>query len=377
MARQTARLNLIPASPGTTRTLTVHRYGAEGNRPKAYLQASLHADETPGMLVLHHLLRLLDEAGAINGEIVIVPYANPIGLAQYLNLVQVGRYDLAGGGNFNRNWPDLFSLVVDKLTGRLTGDPAHNVGVVRSVMREALETMRPASALDSLRLLLAQHACDADFVLDLHCDDEALIHLFLIPAHWPDGQDLAAELGCRAVLLADPSGGEPFDEAFSAPWTRLAKHFPGHPIPPACMAATVELRGQADVSDELAKVDARALFRFMQRRGLIAGDPGPMPDPGCEATPFDAVDTAKAPAAGILAYRVPLGAQVDRGETIAELVDPAADDPTKARTAVRAATTGLVLSRRTHKYVAPGMSVAKIVGTRTLDHRKGGYLLED
>ena len=38
---------------------------------------------------------------------------------------------------------------------------------------------------------------------------------------------------------------------------------------------------------------------------------------------------------------------------------------------------GLVLSRRQHKYVSAGQSIAKIVGTEVLDHRKDGYLLED
>src|SRR5262249_61157541 len=85
------------------------RWGPRGARPKAYLHASLHADEIPAMLVLHHLIRLLDEAdraGAIKGDIVVVPMANPIGVAQVINTRHVGRYELAGGGNFNRNWPD-------------------------------------------------------------------------------------------------------------------------------------------------------------------------------------------------------------------------------------------------------------------------------
>ena len=50
----------------------------------ALAQAALHADEIPGLLVLHHLQRLLDQAsvaGAIDGEVVIVPLANHAGVA--------------------------------------------------------------------------------------------------------------------------------------------------------------------------------------------------------------------------------------------------------------------------------------------------------
>ena len=379
MSRRTDRLTLPGQTPGSEQRLTVHRFGDPGARPKAYLQASLHADETPAMLVQHHLLRLLDaadRAGGITGEIVIVPYANPIGLAQFVEGYHLGRHDLGGAGNFNRNWPDLVALVAEQVADELTGDAQANVALVRTAMAAALRSRKPATPLESLRLLLMQEAIDADLVLDLHCDDEALMHLFTIPAHWPAAADLAAELACRAVLLADPSGGDPFDEAFSAPWVRLAARFPEQPIPPACLSATVELRGRADVSDELAGADAAALFRVLQRRGLVAGDPGPLPAPVGEATRLDAVDTLKAPAAGVLAYAVALGDEVAEGQTVAELVDPAAENPAEARHRVVSQTDGFVLSRRSHKYVLPGTTIAKVVGTRSLPHRVG-YLMED
>ncbi len=380
MTRRTERLSLPSHGPGTSRSLKIHRYGASGARPKAYIQASLHADETPGLLVQHHLSRLLGDAeaaGAIRGEVVIVPYANPIGLAQFVNGAHLGRYELGGGGNFNRNWPDLLEPVARKIRGRLGTEPVANVALIRAAMAEALDERKPTTPLDALRVLLARAAVDADLVLDLHCDDDALMHLFTLPAHWPAAADLAAELGCRAVLLADPSGGDPFDEVFSTPWTRLAAELRDHPIPPACLSATVELRGSAEVSDELAEADAAALFRVLQRRGFIAGDPGPLPAPLAEATRLDAVDTVKAPAAGVLCYKAALGARVAEGEVIAELVDPAADEPAKARRPITCRTEGLVLSRRLHKYVTPGMSVAKVVGTRPLPHRTDTYLMED
>ncbi len=379
MPRRTDRLPLPCQAPGTARSLTIHRYGRTGARPKAYVQAALHADETPALLVQHHLTRLLDDAdaaGEITGEIVIVPYANPIGLAQILNAKHMGRHELGGAGNFNRNWPDLFEPVAERLGGRLTAEAAANVALVRKAMAETLETRKPGSEIEGLRILLARQAVDADLVLDLHCDDDALMHLFTIPAHWPGCAELAAELGCRAVLLGDPSGGDPFDEAFSAPWVRLAERFPDNPIPPACLSATVELRGQADVSDELAGADAAALLAFLRRRGLVAGDPGRLPAPLAEATPLEAVDTPKAPAAGVLSYHVAPGAKVAEGDVIAELIDPAADGPAAARSPIVTRTDGLVLSRRLHKYVLPGMTVAKVVGRRKLPHRSG-YLLED
>jgi len=373
MPRRTERLRLELGTPGTTREVVVHRYGAPGARPKAYVQASLHADETPGLLVAHHLVRLLDEAaGAVRGEVVVVPFANPIGLDQFVAGRQLGRRALAGGGNFNRNWPDLFEPAAERVAGRLTDSPAENIALIRAALRDHLAAQAPASQLDSLRLTLARLAADADLVLDLHCDSDALMHAYLIPAHWPEAMDLTAELGCRAVLLAEESGGAAFDEAFSTPWTRLAARFREHPIPAACLAATVELRGWADVDDDMAAADAAALVRVLQRHGALAGDPGPLPEPLCEATRLDACEVVKAPAPGVVAYAADLGAWVRKGDVIAWLIDPGA-----ARRALRAGTDGLLFTRRDRRFVLPGTTLARIAGHEPLPGRAGGALLDD
>ena len=101
MARRTETIALTPASPGTERSLTVFRFGAPGARPKAYVQASLHADELPGGLAAHHLIGLLDRA-EVTGEVVVAPAANPVGLGQYFQRKHIGRYDGSSGENFNR-----------------------------------------------------------------------------------------------------------------------------------------------------------------------------------------------------------------------------------------------------------------------------------
>lgn len=379
MAYELRRHDLPGQTPGQSRHLLFHCFGEEGARPKAYLQASLHADETPAMLVAHHLLRLLinaEHAGRIRGRIVVVPYANPLGLAQAVGRHHSGRYELAGGGNFNRNWPALLQPVAERVKGRLTDDAAANVAIVRAALRQVFDELKPRNALDHLRVALGREACDADLVFDMHCDDDALLHLFLIPQHWPEARDLAAELGARAVLLAEDSGGASFDESFSLPWVALAERFPGHPIPPACLSSTLEFRGQADVDDAVAAEDAAALFRVLQRRGFIDGDTGPLPAFDVEATDLAATDSVKAPAAGILSYRVGLGERVAKGQVIADLIDPAAEDPTAARRQIVAEAEGLLLSRRRLKYVFAGDGIAKIVGTVPLPHRQG-YLLED
>src|SRR5689334_9868789 len=84
--------------------LTSYHFGTPGIGKKVYIQASLHADEVPAMLVAHVLRRelaRLEAEGRIRGEIILVPAANPIGLSQVVHGAPFGRYDLATGTNFN------------------------------------------------------------------------------------------------------------------------------------------------------------------------------------------------------------------------------------------------------------------------------------
>ncbi len=380
MTHRIERLPLGAGTPGTRREVMLHRFGTPGARPKAYFQAAIHADEIPAILAAHHLVRRLmvaEDEGAIRGEVVVVPFANPIGLDQQVNSYHLGRHEMGGGGNFNRNWPELAPAAAEKVAGKLTGSEDANVAAIRAALSEAVAEMTPLTQLDSLRQVLAGQAVDADLVFDLHCDDDAIMHLFVIPQHWPLAADIAAELGCRAVMLSEDSGGSSFDEAFSVPWVKLAGLYPDHPVPAACLAGTVEFRGQRDVNDKLAEADAAALFRILQRHGVIDGDPGPLPEPHCEATPLSACEFVKAPAPGVLSYEVELGERVEKDQIIAWLIDPAAEDPNAGRQAIRAGTDGLILSRRDRLYVQPGETLAKVVGSTPLTAPRAKNLLGD
>jgi predicted deacylase len=375
MQPEITKIALAPAGPGTNRELMVLRYGKQGAGPKAYIQASLHADETPGMMVAHHLRRLLQDAEVL-GEIVLVPYANPIGLSQITHDTLQGRYEEGGKGNFNRNWPDFYSAIRERVKGRLGKEEAKNRKLILTAMVTYLNAWDPDDELGCLRKALSLLAYDANVVLDLHCDDDSLAHLFIVPQGWPEAADLAADLGCSGVMMAEDSGGGSFDECFSSPWIQLAKNHPKAAIPAPPLSVTVELRGSADVSDEQGEKDALAIFHALQRRGIVAGKAPKAAKPLCEATDLTATDIVKAPIAGLLAYKVALGDKVKRGDVIAEVIDPAAEDLGRARLPLHAGTDGVVLSKRAHKWVIPGFSVAKIVGKETLEHRRG-YLLEN
>ena len=368
---------LPQVSPGTRRSLTILRYGTPNARPKAYLQAGLHADEAPGYTVLHTLIERLDAAAQqdeINGEIIVVPAANPIGLAQWRDDVLHGRFHFVNSINFNRQHHDLIDRLIDSVGAQLGGSAADNVAAIRECAAEILTGMEPEDEAATLKHLLLSLSHDADIVLDLHCDLEALLHVYVGTPLWPEAEDLSAQMGAEATLLAADSGGTPFDEANSRPWWVLAEHFPDHPIPPACLAATLELRGIADTDPELIERDSDNLFHFLRRRGFIKGAAAGLPKLINPATPLSGVDYVKADCAGIIVYLKNLGDRIEEGEVIARIINPLPDNEAQKVVEVKSRTGGLMFSRNVDRFARPGKIIAKIAGSTPLCESEGNLL---
>ena len=369
MAHTFERVPLMAPGPGTERFLAAHRFGTPGARPKLYFHAALHADELPGALVLNRMLGWFKEAdaeGGLSGEVVVAPCANPVGLSNRVMGYHLGRYDLDGDGNFNRWYPDLGRTVGDRVGDRLGDDEAENGRLIREAYREAIEAWEAHGEADTLRKTLMALSADCDFVFDLHCHGEAVQYIYMPENHWERYGDLAAELGCRTALLFPTDAGTTFDTAPTVVWHRLRERFPDRPIAEPPFTTTLELRGQNDVGDDIALRDARGLWRFLQRHGIVAGDPGDPPELLCEPTPVSGSDNLVAPRAGVLSYRVDVGGRVEAGDVVADIVDPAEADFDAARTPVRSRATGVLYGRSMSRLVRPGQSFAVVSGRKAL-----------
>ena len=367
-------------TPGTVTEFTYYVIGPATAPEKVHLQAALHADEHPGTMVLHHLLPMLrqaDDQGLLRARFTVMPAVNPLGLGQQSLRHHIGRYDTNTGVNFNRRWPDLFGAVRTQLSGRLGDDEVFNVNLIRTAVARWIDAQVPRTAAEQLRLLVLREAHDAEFVLDLHCDDDSLIHIFTSPELMPELQDLADWMGAAATLTAADSGGGSFDEVLPQLYRKVAQANPGKPVPMASATATLEYRGQSDVFDTLGADDARRLWGFLCGRNLIDTDAGAPPSRMPEATPLEATEFIRTDRPGLVAYRVELGERVTRGQPVGDLIALDGPEAFMARTPIFAGTDGVVLSRRLQKYAPRGTSIMKIVGTSVLPARKGAYLLED
>jgi uncharacterized protein len=363
----TQRHPLATTTLGTSRELVSFHFGdAQNAHEKVYVQAALHADETPAMLTawaLKQRLAELEAEGRVRGEIVLVPVANPVGLSQHVLGQFVGRFETNSGHNFNRGFPmPSAAAMIERAGARLLrDDAAHNTRVLRAVLCDMLDETRAKNEFESLRLTLLRLASDADIVLDLHCSLEATLHLYTSPASWPALEPLARYLGAEGVFLATDSGGQSFDEVHALLWNQLrALMGEGLPLDAPNIAATLEHRGQRDVDYDTAGHDAQAIVDFLIARGVIEGEARALPPLSLAATPLAGSEQLTAPVSGIVVYRANVGARLNAGDAVFDIVDPITD----AVTTVTTNNDGVFYMRRAIRFVNAGAPMGRVSGER-------------
>ena len=120
--------------------------------------------------------------------------------------------------------------------------------------------------------------------------------------------------------------------------------------------------------------DAGNLYSFLQKRSCIGGSaPKPPPLAG-NATPLTGVDYIKAEKPGIISYLKEVGAFVRKGETVATITNPLAENENARVHAVKSCTEGHLFSRNVDRFARPGRIIAKIAGAEPL-REDGGNLL--
>ncbi|TCG05524.1 hypothetical protein BZM27_32990 [Paraburkholderia steynii] len=373
-------IRLPSPAPGVQLTILAHQFGNRSNARSVYLHAGLHADEHPGLLVLQHLLEKLlqlDAAGAIDGLVTVVPYANPIGMSQRLFGAVVGRFDFENGENFNRNFPRLDQQVAAYLAE--APDRAMSPHECRSLFTDLLARATATSPSQALKLELAKLAIEHDIVLDLHCDTDCIAHVYASELQIDRATLLAGIMGAPVAMLEPhQAGGGAFDQVHSSAWGTvqaaglLSARDSG-------FSATVELRGQADVSDELAAADAANLLRFLESERVLTAETSPtlrVADQLAKVFPLDGASHVPCPCAGVIVYRKAPGDQVSVGEVIAEVV-PLDGCGFNQRVPIISTVDGLMIVRQLKKLVRPGERAALLVGKRPVRDRHAGSLLLD
>lgn len=336
---------------GINYSFPVYRFEGSADAPSAYIQAGLHGDELPGVVAIDALMPILRSAaeeGRIRGSLTVVPWCNPIARSQYLFGERQGRFHLSTRTNFNRDFPLLASP---------DAEPPSST-----------DLRQPADA--RLKARLVALSMGHDIVLDLHCDDESLPYLYVPKALWPHMQDCASLMTMDAVILWDGDCGAAFDQASIDPYLsappKVAKFAQR-------VVTTAELRGEADVSAELAKGDAEGIYRVLVARGVIEDKSvaAPAPFTGLVA-PIEHVEVVRAPCSGAILYHARPGDHVAEGAPLCTIVNaPGEPDGSVDIVAPQA---GLILTRRQRRFTEAGGDLVKLVGSRPSATSKPGAL---
>lgn len=324
--------------------------GADKAAPSAYLQAALHAGELPGVVAIDALMPMLAKAeaeGRIKGSITIVPWANPIGRAQYHFGEHQGRFHLGTRTNFNRGFPLLAAP-----DSSLLPDTTHG------------------TADQQLKTRLLQLSLGHDIVLDLHCDDEGLAYLYVHTSLWPAMADCAAAMGVDAVMLWHEDTDGTFEGASIMPYQNVPADVARFD---RRVATTVEYRGMLDVDGALASADAEGLYRLLAARGVIVDTALPAPSPFTGiAAPLENIDMMPAPRAGAILYDVKPGDRVTKGARLATIVHTPGE--AGGRTEVFAPQAGIILTRRSRRIIRAGEDLLKLVGDKKSADARSGTL---
>jgi predicted deacylase len=234
----------------------------------------------------------------------------------------LGRFDLNGRINFNRSFP---TEAAEKLTGR--------------------------PAAERFKATLLALAAKADVVLDLHCDEEGPVYLYVAERQLDEGRRLARAM--QATVILTDAGDDPisFDLAVGVRWA--AERRDGD----ARFAATIELRGMMDVTPEFAERDASGLYRYLVDIGTVIDElPAIFPVEPITGD-VDAAQLIPTPVPGALLYDVETGDWVTKGQRLAVVLS----EPGTVQHEIRSPFDGQVMTRRDRRFARRGDDVIKVL----------------
>ncbi|AXI41445.1 succinylglutamate desuccinylase/aspartoacylase family protein [Sulfitobacter sp. SK011] len=322
---ETERITLKSDTPGQELALSVFQFVGSNDGPAVYIQAALHSHEMPGVAALDQLMPRLvaaENEARLAGSITLVPHANPIGLAQAVYGETLGRFDANTRVNFNRSFPT-------DIATELTGKPA-------------------AECLKATLLTLAERA---DVVLDLHCDDEGPVYLYISEGQLDEGLRLARAMQAAVILTDAADDPISFDLAVGARWAVESRNADDR------FAATIELRGMMDVTPDFAKQDADGLYRYLVDIGTVIDD---LPAIDSVDPTMGAVDDAvliSTAEPGAILYDVLIGDWVTKGQRLAVILS----EPGSAHHEILSPFDGQVMTRRDRRFARRGDDVIKVL----------------
>ncbi|WP_281559686.1 succinylglutamate desuccinylase/aspartoacylase family protein [Thalassomonas sp. RHCl1] len=315
-------LHMGEMASGAALTVPVYRLKGQGSGPGVYIQANMHGAEVQGNAVIYQLLELL-QGLTLQGDITLVPYANPVGCNHKNGEYTLGRFDPITGVNWNR----MYHFNEQQIPGFAEQHQESSIEVIEQAFRELLlgdiadkldHNVFGLTTGQRIAYQLQKMAHKADLVLDLHTGPISSKHLYC-PEY---AIDSARYFDIPHTIVIPNSFDGAMDEATFCPWWTLQQTFGrlGRELDFNKESFTVELGSQEQIDLDVAYQDALSILSYLQYKGVIADgnfQPQAMTRYACYLKDYKAFYS---PMGGMVDYLATFGEPLAAGEPIARIL---------------------------------------------------------
>ncbi len=298
-----------------------HFQGTIKDSKTAYIQSGIHGSEIQGYWLCMLLIDYFSK-NPPQGDITIVPIANPCGLNNKMGEYTLGRFDPVTGDNWNRNYVDLTTIVESFLQAHKDLSFVELIPLFKKRLKSELQHKLEANNLyaKKLALQLQNLASGADLVLDLHCDTISLPHVYCPSYAMPSMLDLDIEF---VVEIPHKFSGA-LDESIFMPWIRLAEMYKENITPPV-EAYTIELGNQEKIDLSTGKRQLHNILNLLGAKNIISKHNTKAHPEKILTCKLEDFKTIAAAIGGIIINCTSLGNKIKKGEhlySISNLQDP-------------------------------------------------------
>lgn len=365
---------------GDRLSLQVYKYiGAQPGK-KVYIQSNLHGNEIAGNPVIYRLMDMLNSLDAVhlNGEIWLVPLCNPVAVNHRTLHYSTGRFNPYDGQNWNRIFwdytstnPDLKEFAQSQRGLDSSTIQANYRQRVQAAFRQLLDEVESPVGVpfdEKYRYILQSLYLDADYVIDLHTSvDQGVDYVYYFQGRHNSAPFFLLDL----AILLDRYDGNAFDEAFIKPWLALECCLAelGHPLRFDIEAWTLELGTGMQANPGSVAAGYQGVTHYLLKKGVLTEPTGdssaPMP-PGSDAHTTRLVSRHQAkryyaPVGGTIYARAALGAMVEAGEMLYQILCFRKDGQLPVIVDVPVAESGVVFDVATNQSVNEGEYVIGII----------------
>jgi len=313
---------------GAKLTVPVYTFKVENNSaPNVYIQANMHGAEVQGNAVIFQLLELLQDCD-LQGNITLVPYANPVACNHKNGEYTLGRFDPITGVNWNRMYHFDQSVIEPFITENLDAGEEEIADkfqqlLIAEIDQKLEHNIWGITTGQRIAYQLQRLAYQADIVLDLHTGPISSKHLYC-----PEYAQASAEyFDIEHTILIDDDFDGAMDEATFCPWWHLQKAYyaQGRKFTMGQGAFhresfTVELGSQEQIDLNVAMQDALGILSYLQYQGVINNkqyQPKKMTRYACYLKDYKALYS---PMAGMVEYLGEFGKPLAAGEPLARIL---------------------------------------------------------